>query len=337
MTNIDNTYDVVVVGGGAAGTSGAKIIARMRRRVLIIDAGAPRNAPAGGVHNYLYAEGDAPAVLAERGRAEAQAYGVDVAAGTAIGAAVLKDPAPGEARFSVDVRAGDGAVTTVRARRLLLATGLVDVLPDIEGIEQRWGRDVLHCPFCHGWEVRGRAIGIIGSSPMAVHQVLLFRQLCDDVVYFQHTAPDPTEEQREQLAALGVEHVIGRVTAIETTADALSGVRLADGRTIARQAVGIATFLAGRDDLVADLELKLTDLELGGTALGSQLSADPSGATNTPGVWAAGNLAAPMAQVVNSAAAGATAGSAIHLDLIGEDVAIAVAAHREHAAVGAQR
>jgi len=337
VLGMDEPYDVIVVGGGAAGMSGAKILARMRRRVLVVDAGAPRNAPAQGVHNYLYAEGAGPSSLAETGRNEAAAYGVDFLAGSAVGAKILADPELGTPRFSVDLRAGDGAVTTVGARRVLLATGLVDVLPDIDGARERWGIDVLHCPFCHGWEVRGQAIGVLGSSPMSIHQVLLFRQLSEDVTYFQHTAPDPSEEQAEQLAALRVERVVGRVAGVETTDGALSGVRMADGRLVSREAVGIATFLAGRDDLVADLGLEMSDLEMGGAVLGRYLAADPTGATATPGVWAAGNVAAPMAQVIGSAAAGAAAGSMMHTDMVTEDVAIAVAAHRRPAAVGAGR
>ncbi len=332
---MENTYDVVVVGGGPAGLSGAKIIARMRRKVLVVDAGAPRNAPAEGVHNYLYAEGATPSALAATGRAEALAYGVDLVDGAAVRAVVVPDPQPGAARFRIDVRAGNGSVSTVGARRVLLATGLVDVLPDIDGLEQRWGVDVLHCPFCHGWEVRDQAIGVVGSGPMAIHQVLVFRQLSEDIVYFQHTAPDSSPEQAEQLAALGVQHVVGRVAAVETTGDALSGVRLADGRVVARQAVAIATIVAGREDLLADLGLSMSELQTGGAVLGRYLAADPQGATATPGVWAAGNVSSPMAQVITSAAAGATAGSTIHMDLITEDVALAVAAHRESVGVRA--
>lgn len=323
-------YDVVVVGGGAAGLSGAKIMARSRRSVLVVDAGAPRNAPAEGVHNYLYAEGAAPARLVEIGRAEAAGYHVDIVEGRATAATVLSETVPGGPRFTVQATLADGTTASVTARRVLLATGLVDVLPPIEGLAARWGKDVLHCPFCHGWEVRDQAIGVIGTSAMALHQVLLFGQLTDDLIYFQHTAPDPSDEQLEQLAALGITLVVGRVAAVQADADghALTGVEMVDGRVIGRQAVGIATILDARDDLVADLGLELSVLELGGVTAGRYLPADPSGATATPGVWTAGNVSAPMAQVIASASAGAAAGAAIHLDLIGEDTAVAVAVLR---------
>lgn len=329
------SVDVVVVGGGSAGLSAAKILARSRRSVLVVDAGTGRNTPAAGVHNYLYAEGTAPARLAEIGRDEARAYGVEVVDGTATTATVVPQPDPGSPRFAVGVRTADGASRTVGARRVVLATGLVDVLPDVAGLAPRWGRDVLHCPFCHGWEVRDQAIGVLGTNPMALHQVMLFRQLTDDVVYFQHTAPDPTDEQVEQLTALGIEWVVGEVAAVLTSDDALSGVRMADGRVVPRQALVVATGLEARQDLLADLGLTTTALELGGVLAGDYLPADPSGLTATPGVWAAGNVAAPMAQVITAAAAGSAVGAAVHLDLIGEDTQLAVTAlHARQASRG---
>lgn len=323
-----SSVDVVVVGGGAAGLSAAKIMARSRRSVLVVDAGEPRNAPAAGVHNYLYAEGTPPARLAEIGRGEARAYGVEVVEGTAVTAAVLAQPEPGAARFAVGVRTGDGQRRTVRARRVVLATGLVDVLPDVAGLASRWGRDVLHCPFCHGWEVRDQAVGVLGTHPMSLHQVMLFRQLTDDVVYFQHTAPDPTDDQVEQLAALGVQWVVGEVAAVLTSEDRLSAVQLADGRVVPRQALVVATGLEVRPDLLADLGLATADLEVGGVVVGHHLPADAAGLTATPGVWAAGNVAAPMAQVVTAAAAGSAVGAAVHVDLMTEDTQLAVTALR---------
>ena len=319
-------YDVVVIGGGAAGMSAAKITARMRRSVLVVDAGAPRNAPASGVHNYLYAEDAAPGDLAATGRAEAEAYGVEVVDGAATSATVVDDPEPGGPRFSITVDGGLAGERTVGARRVVLATGLVDVLPDVPGVVERWGQDVLHCPFCHGWEVRDQAIGVLCTGPTAVHSTLLFRQLSEDVVLFQHTGPEPSAEQRAQLDAWGVRVVTGEVVALETAGGALSGVRLADGSVHPRQALAVAPRAEARRDLLADLGLSLSDFEAGGAVLGTYLSVDPAGATAVPGVWAAGNVAGPAAQVINSAAAGATAGSMVHMDLLAEDTGARVAA-----------
>ena len=135
------------------------------------------------------------------GRSEAAAYGAEVIAATVTSARRLDGPLDGpEGGFAVEL--ADGG--SVRARRLLVTTGLVDELPAVPGVAERWGRDVLHCPYCHGWEVRDRAIGIIGTGPLAVHGALLWRQLSVDVVLFRNTAPALSEEQAEQLAARGV-------------------------------------------------------------------------------------------------------------------------------------
>ena len=323
-----DVYDVVVVGGGAAGLSGAKIIARMRRSVLVVDAGTPRNAAAVGVHNYLYAEGTSPQQLGDIGRQEVRAYGVDIVEGTATAASLLADSGPGSPRFRVDVRSAAGPPITLKARRILLATGLVDELPAIPGLSARWGIDVLHCPFCHGWEARDKAIGVIGTSTMGPVQVRLFRHLSQDIVYFQHTAPDSSEDEREQMAALGVRHITGPVAALETGEDgALSRVRMVDGRAVARDAVVVASTLRVRQDLLRDLGLSVSEQSMGGTT-GTYLNTDSVGATATPGVWAAGNLSSPMVQVIDAASAGAAAGSSIHFDLLDEEVGSAVTAYR---------
>ena len=154
--DLNPSYDVVVVGGGAAGLNGALMLARSRRSVVVIDAGQPRNAPADGVHGLLARDGMPPAELLERGREEVRSYGGAVVAGTVT---TVDRPLTG-----FTVRLADGR--TVSARRLLITTGVVDELPEIPGLRERWGRDVIHCPYCHGWEVRDRAIGVLASSPM---------------------------------------------------------------------------------------------------------------------------------------------------------------------------
>ncbi|WP_433256613.1 FAD-dependent oxidoreductase [Streptosporangium sp. CA-135522] len=156
----ERRYDVVVVGGGAAGLSGALTLARARRSVLVIDAGRPRNAPAAHVHAYLTREGMPPSQLLAAGRAEVTGYGGEIVTGDVVAAERLD-------RGSFRVVLGDGSA--VVADRLLVATGLVDELPPLPGMAQRWGRDVLHCPYCHGCEVRDRAIGVLATGPLAVH------------------------------------------------------------------------------------------------------------------------------------------------------------------------
>ena len=319
MTENEN-YDVVVVGGGAAGLNGALALARSRRLVLVVDAGDPRNAPAGHVHNFLSRDGTPPSELYAAGRAEVRRYGGRVEAGRVTALARDGD------RFGVRIGAplitargaGIGA-RTVAARRLLAATGLRDVLPDVPGLAARWGVDVLHCPYCHGWEVRDKRIGILATGPAAVHQALLFQQLSPHVTLLQHTGPAPDAGQREQLAALGVTVAEGEVERIEAGPGGLTGVRLAGHGHLALDAVVVAPRLEARAELLEPLGLKTAEVLIGEHPVGNRIEADRTGATAVPGVWVAGNLTDPQAQVVAAAAAGLMAGAAINLDLILED------------------
>jgi thioredoxin reductase len=312
---MSETYDVVVIGGGAAGLAGAVALARSRRSVLVVDAGEPRNAPAAHVHNFLTRDGTPPSQIYAAGRREVTSYGGTVDAGRVT--ALSRD---GE-RFTVQI--GDRAVT---ARRLLAATGLRDELPDVPGLAARWGIDVLHCPYCHGWEVRGQRIGILATGPAAAHQALLFRQLSPHLTVLAHTAPEVAREQREQFAALGITVIEGTVTGIETDDGGLAGVRLADGTRVALDALIVAPQVIANAELLAPLGLTPAEVRAGGQVMGTQIEADPSGATSVPGVWVAGNLANITAQVITSAAAGLTAGAAINADLAAEDAKRAVGA-----------
>ncbi|GLX02540.1 NAD(P)/FAD-dependent oxidoreductase [Microtetraspora sp. NBRC 16547] len=318
---MDETYDVVVVGGGAAGLSGALTLARARRSVLVVDEGRPRNAPAGHVHNYLGREGTPPAELAAAGRDEVTRYGGQIVSGRA--AAAAKD--------------GDGFLVTlddarhVRARRLLVTTGLVDELPDVPGLAERWGRDVLHCPYCHGWEVRDRRVGVLATGPLAWHQAELWRQWSPDVLVLLHHTPPPDAERAERLAARGIVVMDGPVAGVETAGDTLTGVRLASGEVVALDAVVVASRLSARADVLESLGLETVEVEIGGHVIGTRVPADPTGATAAPGVWVAGNVADVQTQVIASAAAGLTAGAAINADLIAEDTRDAVEAYRDQA------
>ncbi|MFI7668373.1 NAD(P)/FAD-dependent oxidoreductase [Nocardia sp. NPDC049526] len=307
-------YDVVVIGGGAAGLSGALMLARMRRSVVVIDAGQPRNAPAEGVHGLLARDGTPPGELLERGRAEVRGYGGHVVNGEVV--TIARD-ADG---FAVCL--GD---RSVRARRLLVTTGLIDELPEIAGLRERWGRDVIHCPYCHGWEVRDQAIGVLGTGPMGVHQALLFRQLTADVTYFSHTMP-LTAEQSEELNARGIRVVHGEVTALEIVDDRLAGVRLSDGTAIAREVVVVGSRMVARANFLETLGLQPTEHPAG---VGEYLTTDATGRTDVPGIWAAGNVTDLTAQVGAAAAAGAAAGAQINADLVAEETRRAVAAYRE--------
>ena len=297
-------FDIVIVGGGAAGLSAALVLGRARRKVAVVDAGAPRNAPAAHMQGFLSRDGMPPTELLHRGRDEVVGYGVELVGGT------VRRIEPG---FVVHL--GDGA--TVGARRILLTTGVVDDLPPIDGVRERWGRDLLHCPYCHGWEVRDEPIGVLGTHPGAVAHAQLVRQWSDDVVYFAHTA-DVSDDDRDALAACDVRVVDGAVRRLVVEDDHLTGVELADGTVIERSAVFVRPRNVVRDDGL---------LEGLGVALTAEgfVDADRDGKTSVPGVFAAGNVVDPRGSVIAAAGAAATAAMAINADLVREDVTTALA------------
>ncbi|WP_203995715.1 bifunctional NAD(P)/FAD-dependent oxidoreductase/class I SAM-dependent methyltransferase [Micromonospora lutea] len=311
-------FDVVVVGGGAAGLAGALALARARRRVLVVDAGEPRNAPAAGVHNYLGREGMPPGELLAVGRAEVTAYGGRFVSGRVD--AVTRD----DQGFVVTI---DGE-RVVSARRLLVTTGLVDELPEVPGLTERWGRDVLHCPYCHGWEVRDRRIGVLAAGPLAVHAAKLWRQWSPQVRVLLNGGPPPGPQEAEQLAARGVAVLSEPVVAVESVEDRLVGVRLASGELVELDAVVVPVRMTARSALLESLGLEPVDVEHAGQVVGRQIPADATGATAVPGVWVAGNVAEVSAQVIRAAAAGMTAAGMINMDLVEEDTRDAVAEHR---------
>ncbi|MFG2760887.1 NAD(P)/FAD-dependent oxidoreductase [Streptomyces wuyuanensis] len=307
--------DVVVVGGGAAGLSAALTLARARRAVLVIDSGEPRNAPAAGVHGLLGREGTPPGELLRTGREEVGRYGGQVVPDT-----VTRARREGGG-FVVETASG----RRHRARHLLVASGLVDELPAVPGLRERWGRDVLHCPYCHGWEVRDEPVGVLASGLAAVHQALLFRQWTPDVTLFLHTADDPDDEQWEQLAARGIAVVDGEVTGLAVEDDRLRGVRLASGRRVPVAALVVGPRFEARGDLLSGLGVSTVEHPMG---VGRHVVCDARGATGVEGVWVAGNVSDLMASVAVAAATGAQAAMAINAELVAADTAAAVAAHR---------
>jgi thioredoxin reductase len=286
-------------------------LGRARRRVAVVDAGAPRNAPAAHMHGFLSRDGTPPADLLAAGRAEIARYDVELVPDQVVGI---------EPGFFVRLAGG----RILRARRILLTTGAHDQLPDIPGIRQRWGRDLLHCPYCHGWEVRDQPLGVLNTGPGAAQHAQLIRQWSDDVVFFAHTHA-LTGPERVQLQARGIQIVHGEVTGLGIEADRLTGVQLAHGRVIARTAVFLRPLNTPHaDGLLAALGCQTDDAGF--------VTVDATGRTSVFGVWAAGNIVDPRAQVIVAAGAANTAAIALNADLVAEDVDRAVDDH--HAAGG---
>ncbi|CAM5306806.1 hypothetical protein SAVIM338S_00536 [Streptomyces avidinii] len=307
--------DVLVVGGGVAGLSGALTLARARRSVLVVDSGEPRNAPAAAAHGLLSRDGIAPLELLRLGREEVLAYG----------GRIVRDRAVSARRADGGFVVGTGSGRGFRARRLLVTTGLADELPPVPGLRERWGRDVLHCPYCHGWEVGDAPLGVLGGSALAVHQALLFRQWSPRVTLFLHTGEDLTEEQWERLAARGIAVVDGEVTGLLVEEDRLTGVRLASGRRVPVAALAVAPRFAARGELLAGLGLDTVEHPMG---VGAYVASDASGLTGAAGLWVAGNVTDLTAGLAAPQAAGVRAAAAINADLVDADADAAVAARR---------
>ncbi len=296
-------WDVVVIGGGPAGLAAALMLGRSRRRVLVIDAGRPRNRFATHMHGVLGNEGVDPADLVARGRAEVAAYGVQLIEG-AVARVDLTE-------YGVRVETSDGAAHGARA--VLVATGLADELAPIPGLAQRWGTTVLHCPYCHGWEVRDLRLGVLLTSPLAIHQAELLRQLSEQVTVFTAGIEVP-EATRHRLRARGVGLVDAAVTSITGDGAAIEAVHTADGGSHPIDALFTAGRPRAHEDFLAHLELARTE-----TPFGSFLAVDPAGKTSNDRIWAAGNVASPMANVPMSIGAGTMAGAALNGALVGWD------------------
>ncbi|MZF89018.1 NAD(P)/FAD-dependent oxidoreductase [Streptomyces sp. SID5643] len=303
-------YAVVVIGGGAAGLSAALVLGRARHRTLVIDAGEPRNAPAAHMQGYLSRDGMPPAEFLAAGREEIARYGVELVRDRVVEVEKGED-------FTV-VSAGG---RSVRARRLVVATGLKDELPAVPGVAERFGRDVLHCPFCHGWEVRDQPFGVLATSPASVHQALIVSQWSKDVRFFLHTVAEKelSDEDLRRLAAAGVDVVPGEVAELVTEDDRLTGVRLTEGTTHPRSVLFTAPRAVPQTGLLERLGAELHE-----TPFGAYPVVDATGLTTVPGVWAAGNAIGFSEQVVHAASGGYRAASAIVGDLLMTDLDAAV-------------
>ena len=306
---IERHCDVAIIGGSAAGLAAALQLGRQRRSVIVVDAGEPRNAPAAHMHSYLGHEGRPPSALAAIGRDEVRSYGVEVIAGRAVDVTRTDDD-----RFGVELVGGHRLL----ARRVLAATGLVDELPDIDGLAEHWGRDVIHCPFCHGFEVRDRRIVQIITHPMGLHPAGLFRQLTAQFTLVLHDGVPADAPEVDALRAAGVRVVDGRVRNIVTGDDGhVAAVELTDGDRIDADAVAITTRFKVRTEPFTSLGLQLASHP---TGLGDVVETDATGATAVPGLYAAGNVTDPSQQALHAAADGSRVGGMISFSLAADDV-----------------
>jgi thioredoxin reductase len=296
-------YDVIIVGGGPAGLSAALVLGRARRRVLVLDSGQPRNAPSPASHSLFTRDGTPPFELLRIGREQLQPYEkVDVRETQAVDAARDDDGA-----FSIALADG----TRHRARRLILATGMLDKLPEIEGMRELWGTGVLHCPYCHGWEERDQPLALYARGEFAVEFAGTLRGWSHDLVICSNGPSGLGDEERAKLARYQIdlrEEVIAR---LEGKDGALGRIVFEDGSAIERRALFVRFPQRQHSDLAERLGCELTDRH--------QVVIDAYYRTSVPGVYAAGDLARPMQQVVLAAADGAHAAIILNHALLAEE------------------
>lgn len=304
-------YDAIVVGGGPAGLSGATVLGRFRRSVVVVDAGRLRNAAAAHSQGFFTRDGTSPGDLAAAGRAEAVSYG----------AKILDDTVTEVERVASGFLAHTASGRAVRGRRLLVTTGLVDDLKGLPGLAERWGRDVLHCPFCHGWEVRDRPTVVVAGTAMDTHTALLLTQLTKDLTLLIGSSDMAwiSGEEQEMLCAAGVDIVQDLVREIVIEDDRVVGIRTGSGDLVAAEIVYSSPPMLAQDELLTGLGADIVTSDLGPV-----VDVDECGLTSLPHVWAAGNAVDPGAQVVHAASAGYRAATQIVDSLVMEDLAATV-------------
>jgi len=295
------TFDALIVGGSFAGLSAAMQLARARRPVCVVDAGSPRNRFAAASHGFFALDGLAPAEILAQAREKLLAY----PSVTFVADRVTTVRTEGEG-FTVE-RAGGGPL---RARRLVLASGVTDVLPEIPGLAERWGVTVLHCPYCHGFEVADRRLGVLSTSPMSVHHAALVADW--GPVTFLLNGPDTlSDEDRVLLERRGVTVVDGVVSHLEGEGQDLSAVVLADGRRVSIDALFAGPRTRPASPLAEQLGCAFDD-----GMMGPVVRTDATKLTTVPGVYAAGDTAIAFQNATFASADGVLAGVAVHRSLI---------------------
>lgn len=294
-------YDVIIVGGGPAGLSAALVLGRCRRRVAVCDAGSPRNAAARRLHGYLTRDGTEPAEILRLGREEILRYGVEFRSAEVTAAACV------DGGFEVGLDTGE----RLRSRKLLLATGVRDELPEIPGLKELYGTSVHHCPYCDGYEHRDRPLAAYGPGRAAIGLALSLRTWSAEVTACTDGRGGVRREERERLAAAGVALRTERVTRLESEGGRLARIIFESGPPLACEALFFNTGQAQRSPLALQLGCRLN--RQGGVRTSSRQH------TDVPGVYLAGDADKDVQFVIVAAAEGATAAVAINRELQGED------------------
>ncbi|WP_423381975.1 NAD(P)/FAD-dependent oxidoreductase [Burkholderia sp. LMG 32019] len=295
-------HEVIVIGGSFAGLSAAMQLARARRRVLVIDAGRPRNRFAAHAHGFFGQDGKPPAQIVEEAAAQLAAYPTV----QRIEGDVRTAERDADGRFHVTLADGSRA----SADRLILATGIRDELPALPGLAERWGVSVLHCPYCHGYEVSGQRLGVLATHPLSVHQGILIPDW-GPTTWFTQGVVEANQEEAALLDARGVR--IERSPVVEILGDAprIEALRLADGQVVPIDALFVGARTVMASDLAQQLGCAFND-----GPLGAVVRVDAGKETSVAGVFVAGDASTPMTNATFASASGVMAGVAAHRSLI---------------------
>jgi len=305
-------WDVVIVGGGSAGLSAALILARARRRVLVLDGGEPRNRFAAHMHGVLGRDGTSPLDLLADGRREVRA-----ADGVIESARVATLTRSTQGGFELVTDSGDRH----RASRVIVATGIRDRLPAVAGLAEQWGRGAVACPYCDGYEARSRRIGVLLGAPASAHKAHMLRAYSPEVTVLTGLAGALPDTDLPALAARGIRVDDRPIAAVTSDGDVLTGVEFTDGQRLDLDVLFVDPVMTPLDELLRQTDVATTD-----TPAGPWPATDAGFQTSVPGLFAIGNVANPSALVPLAMAAGVTAATTINAELVAEDIATALAA-----------
>ncbi|PWV48864.1 NAD(P)/FAD-dependent oxidoreductase [Chitinophaga sp. S165] len=301
MKNIQQ-FEVAIIGGASAGLSAALILGRSARKTVVFDTGEPRNRPAAHAHNVFTRDGVSPMEILATAKEQLKPYPSVVTVQERVLTAAKE-----EGVFRLETAAG-----VYTARKVILATGVKDILPEIKGIQELWGNKVIHCPYCHGWEVRNTPVGFIANDEIATHQIPLLYNLNKDLTIFTNGKSAFSEEQHEKFRNRGIGFIETPVTAIEDVADGINIV-LADGSVHHKYATYVRPVrLQFHNELAIQLGCELDE--------SGAIKVDELQQTTIPGVLAIGDVAHPMMhQVMVAAAGGLRAGGLCNAQISAED------------------
>jgi thioredoxin reductase len=301
----NDVFDVVIIGGGSAGLSAALVLGRSLRNVLVCDNGEPRNLPSHSMHSFLSRDGTDPSDLLQIARDQLKPYDT-----VKIRNIKVKQANRNNKGF-FDIEFADS--TMVTSRKILLSTGIIDELPHIQGFSELWGRAVLHCPYCHGWEVRNKSLAVYGKGQDGLALALLISNWSDNLVLCSDGPVNLEEKDRQILASKRIEIYEQNIDRLEySSIDKLERIVFVDGSSLKREALFIRPTQRQRSSLYAQLGCTITE--------SGKIKIDETGRTTVSGVYAAGDAVRTRQKVIMAASDGVNAAITINQDMVDEGI-----------------